>query len=544
MDPIHEDLSIGTKIPPVHAFGVDKYFRSVDFSPFLPSALHSELYSITMPPKNSQKKAGEKGKKGSSSLSSPEKVKAAGSLGSVLGGGKSPSQDSGKGQYSTFGKSHLVKIAHHAREIGHLAKIYGWEATASDRQDTTPDGLKGIQSDQGIESDNLHNASSTASHHNQSNFSDPSEIPEVESSRGIYGSGSPYSETQFKKQSSTLNFRNQLLSSSNGNPGFSGWTSMIKLPSFLRREKEPPSALYAPRTGGTGAENENDAGVLRDDASFTSFNIRDDPYCPALHQVPTIPESSIPYEGISSRDYLGLGLEPGRKVEPYLKFANAIQEEGSNQNQPTFVPEHRRVSSDQTIYSSYQIDTSTSNHYGSNETRLSAIPNAVDVSCPIGDADEDDLNGCNFSQSHHVDQLSVPEKHPYISESIPCSSELEGNRSFNQASADEGEEPPNGLPATNHPFWTNPRIFDRSDRLPQGVTADEVNIRKADTNKSNSSSSTGAQSFNSLTPVELIEVLTTTLDYGFLADFFLIYRCFLSPMQLARLLILRFRYAL
>ncbi|CAO3598958.1 unnamed protein product [Absidia cylindrospora] len=43
---------------------------------------------------------------------------------------------------------------------------------------------------------------------------------------------------------------------------------------------------------------------------------------------------------------------------------------------------------------------------------------------------------------------------------------------------------------------------------------------------------------------KLVEKLTNTLDYEFMTDFFLTYRSFISPTQLCKLLILRFRWAL
>ncbi|KAF7725141.1 hypothetical protein EC973_000393 [Apophysomyces ossiformis] len=43
---------------------------------------------------------------------------------------------------------------------------------------------------------------------------------------------------------------------------------------------------------------------------------------------------------------------------------------------------------------------------------------------------------------------------------------------------------------------------------------------------------------------KLVEKLTSTLDYTFMTDFFLVYRAFISPTQLCRLLILRFMWAL
>ncbi|CAO3643866.1 unnamed protein product [Cunninghamella blakesleeana] len=43
---------------------------------------------------------------------------------------------------------------------------------------------------------------------------------------------------------------------------------------------------------------------------------------------------------------------------------------------------------------------------------------------------------------------------------------------------------------------------------------------------------------------KLVEKLTNTLDYEFMTDFFLTYRSFISPAQLCKLLILRFRWAL
>ncbi|CAM0135691.1 unnamed protein product [Umbelopsis sp. WA50703] len=43
---------------------------------------------------------------------------------------------------------------------------------------------------------------------------------------------------------------------------------------------------------------------------------------------------------------------------------------------------------------------------------------------------------------------------------------------------------------------------------------------------------------------KLVEKLTNTLDYGILTDFFLTYRTFISPLQLCKLLILRFRWSL
>ncbi|ORX62439.1 ras GEF [Hesseltinella vesiculosa] len=43
---------------------------------------------------------------------------------------------------------------------------------------------------------------------------------------------------------------------------------------------------------------------------------------------------------------------------------------------------------------------------------------------------------------------------------------------------------------------------------------------------------------------KLVEKLTITLDYTFMTDFFLTYRIFLSPIQLCKLLILRFRWGL
>ncbi|KAG0171926.1 hypothetical protein DFQ28_000791 [Apophysomyces sp. BC1034] len=43
---------------------------------------------------------------------------------------------------------------------------------------------------------------------------------------------------------------------------------------------------------------------------------------------------------------------------------------------------------------------------------------------------------------------------------------------------------------------------------------------------------------------KLVEKLTSTLDYTFMTDFFLVYRTFISPTQLCKLLILRFMWAL
>ncbi|KAL7748576.1 Guanine nucleotide exchange factor lte1 [Sorochytrium milnesiophthora] len=43
---------------------------------------------------------------------------------------------------------------------------------------------------------------------------------------------------------------------------------------------------------------------------------------------------------------------------------------------------------------------------------------------------------------------------------------------------------------------------------------------------------------------KLVEKLTTDVDYAFLSDFFLVYRLFMTPLQLARLITLRIRFAL
>ncbi|GAN09040.1 hypothetical protein MAM1_0239c08562 [Mucor ambiguus] len=43
---------------------------------------------------------------------------------------------------------------------------------------------------------------------------------------------------------------------------------------------------------------------------------------------------------------------------------------------------------------------------------------------------------------------------------------------------------------------------------------------------------------------KLVEILTISLDYAFMTDFFLIYRVFMTPLQLCKLLILRFNWSL
>ncbi|KAI9217607.1 ras guanine nucleotide exchange factor domain-containing protein [Blastocladiella britannica] len=97
-----------------------------------------------------------------------------------------------------------------------------------------------------------------------------------------------------------------------------------------------------------------------------------------------------------------------------------------------------------------------------------------------------------------------------------------------------------GMPPSGHPFWTNPRIFDAvtaasATRPMLGDMPSVVwEINPTD----------GTRRLMAACPVKLVEVLTTTLDYKFLTDFFLVYRCFMSPVQLGMLLILRFRWAM
>ncbi|KAL7749367.1 Guanine nucleotide exchange factor lte1 [Sorochytrium milnesiophthora] len=108
------------------------------------------------------------------------------------------------------------------------------------------------------------------------------------------------------------------------------------------------------------------------------------------------------------------------------------------------------------------------------------------------------------------------------------------------------EENDFGLPVATHPFWTFYPIFDTIDA--------DNNIRYASTSSSSLASSAraaalvtstaGGTRLMGATPTKLIEVLTTTVDYTFLSDFLLVYRSFMSPVQFAKLLILRFRWAM
>lgn len=61
--------------------------------------------------------------------------------------------------------------------------------------------------------------------------------------------------------------------------------------------------------------------------------------------------------------------------------------------------------------------------------------------------------------------------------------------------------------------------------------------------KRESTSTEDAMVIEAATVEKLVEKLTIVLDYGFLTDFFLTYRTFISPLQLCKLLILRFRWS-
>ncbi|KAI8971895.1 hypothetical protein BDF20DRAFT_915646 [Mycotypha africana] len=62
--------------------------------------------------------------------------------------------------------------------------------------------------------------------------------------------------------------------------------------------------------------------------------------------------------------------------------------------------------------------------------------------------------------------------------------------------------------------------------------------------KSNSNNNSGTLVIEAATIEKLIEKLTITLDYAFMTDFFLIYRVFLTPVQLCKFLISRFKWSI
>lgn len=76
-----------------------------------------------------------------------------------------------------------------------------------------------------------------------------------------------------------------------------------------------------------------------------------------------------------------------------------------------------------------------------------------------------------------------------------------------------------------------------------------ISLHSSDSIESFHTNSVSKQSTDNMvieaaTVEKLVEKLTNTLDYGFLTDFFLTYRTFISPLQLCKLLILRFRWSL
>jgi hypothetical protein len=189
----------------------------------------------------------------------------------------------------------------------------------------------------------------------------------------------------------------------------------------------------------------------------------------------------------------------------------------------------KRRNSDQSIRSTFTTQQSKSTfnpyfHGADNPSddchRLSRQPADSNEGLHGDSLNEDEFKSCEFV---------------YPTPSPPCANaaNLSTSTSSNAHSAMDLDDQDGAfeLPKHSHPFWTNPRIFDDHTLHKQGHIVWE--LAKKDST---------ARKLISASPIALIEELSTTLDYGFLTEFFLIYRCFLTPVQLARLLILRFRY--
>ncbi|KAI8065485.1 hypothetical protein BC940DRAFT_83268 [Gongronella butleri] len=91
----------------------------------------------------------------------------------------------------------------------------------------------------------------------------------------------------------------------------------------------------------------------------------------------------------------------------------------------------------------------------------------------------------------------------------------------------------------HRPSTDNLRQFLRRRTLRNNKSVDDSPSTVTAANESNIAKVIEAASVE-----KLVEKLTITLDYDFMTDFFLTYRSFISPTQLCKLLILRFRWAL
>ncbi|KAI9179758.1 Guanine nucleotide exchange factor lte1 [Blastocladiella emersonii ATCC 22665] len=437
-------------------------------------------------------------------------------------------------------------------------------------------------------------------------------------------------------------------SPSSSGSGSSGWSSFlnvnVKLPSWRRKRSSEDASTASPLRASNSAPRSNNANVFdasslasgtthsgassrysassrdsreaafpdRDDASFTSFTVRDEPTVvvsrPRAGSFTSVhdrsfsnPDTVFAMANDSSVLVAGSGEVLGTTA-PLPSAATHISrgldvETGSFTASGYARPEHRRVSSDRTIHSVLSFQTQSAQPIGSSAP-ASEIPEPVPISIhrhdsgfhlvdsgihrqsaapsenlPLGpafgtyrltcappmssdsfnsslgaDDDESDDEETAAAATVIADEQPAPALRPFVV--VPprtTSAKPSGTLASPQSPA-----PPTpatqapapdavgdfGLPPDGHPFWTNPRIFDPApptSTSAKGAVPPVVWEVNPSDNK---------RRLMAACPVALIEVLTTTLDYQFLTDFFLVYRCFMTPLQLALLLILRFRWAM
>ncbi|KAI8099513.1 ras guanine nucleotide exchange factor domain-containing protein [Halteromyces radiatus] len=105
------------------------------------------------------------------------------------------------------------------------------------------------------------------------------------------------------------------------------------------------------------------------------------------------------------------------------------------------------------------------------------------------------------------------------------------------------------LDSSNNIYWNEKDYDEKKTTLRARFGRRSSSTKQKHTNETVSTSSSTTTTMTpkvieAATVEKLVEKLTVTLDYTFMTDFFLTYRTFLSPIQLCKLLILRFRWVI
>ncbi|KNE64345.1 hypothetical protein AMAG_09372 [Allomyces macrogynus ATCC 38327] len=108
------------------------------------------------------------------------------------------------------------------------------------------------------------------------------------------------------------------------------------------------------------------------------------------------------------------------------------------------------------------------------------------------------------------------------------------------AAAQEGEF---GLPPAGHAFWTDIRIFDLDETSGLPLIPTPAHRAHRRTARAHVHVDPDGR-LAAVTTLHLVELVTSTLDYQFGHEFLLVYREFMTPVQLLRLLMLRFQWTL